>query len=31
MKNMNQKQLVDFLFPNDDWHVKKSGIDASEN
>ena len=31
MKNMNQKQLVDFLLSNDNWHVKTSGINASGN
>ena len=29
MKNMNKQQLVDFLLPNDDWHVKTPGINAS--
>ena len=30
MKNMNPKQLVDFLLPNeDDWHVKTSSANAS--
>ena len=28
MKNMKQKELVDFLLSND-WHVKTSGINAS--
>ena len=29
MKNMNPQHLVDFLLPNDDWHVKTSGSNAS--
>ena len=29
MKNMNPQQLVDFLLPNDDWHVKTSNGNAS--
>ena len=29
MKNMNKQQLVNFLLPNDDWHVKTSDINAS--
>ena len=29
MKNMNPQHLVDFLLPNDDWHVKTSSGNAS--
>ena len=28
MKNMNPQQLVDFLLPNDDWHIKTSSGNA---
>ena len=29
MKNMNPQYLVDFLLPDDDWHVKRSSGNAS--
>ena len=29
MKNMNPQNLVYFLLPNDDWHVKTSSGNAS--
>ena len=29
MKNMNSQYLVDFLLPDDDWHVKTSSGNAS--
>ena len=29
MKNMNPQRLVDFLLPNDDWHMKTSSGNAS--
>ena len=29
MKHMNPQQLVNFLLPNDDWHVKTSTSNAS--
>ena len=29
MKNMNPQQLVNFLLPNGDWHLKDSTVNAS--
>ena len=29
VKNMNPQQLVNFLLPNDDWHIKDSTVNAS--
>ena len=29
MKKVNPRHLADFLLPNDDWHVKTSGSNAS--
>ena len=29
MKNMNPQQLVNFLMPNEDWHMKDSTVNSS--
>ena len=31
MKNMKQQQLVDFLLPKHDWHIKTSSANAYGN